>query len=585
MTATQRREYLTRTERMTNKIIRKYQKLIRRDLDAQAMDLIKAVEKGGIRAVNEVDFAGWDQDLAQTYSKMFRESFAVAANATYNTMIRSTKRLAGMGRAEEWSLYVQGWLQEHGLKLVTTITGNSRQLYLDIANKAIQDGIDQGLGAVDIQKLITSRLADQNYTYSAFRALRVARTETIRAANEGHMKGNEALPFMTNKTWIAAHDPRTRRIPEDAFDHWDLDGMVVDSDEPFTSRSKNGTLVEAMMPGDIDAPAGFTINCRCRVAFIPKRDAHGRLIPRPEGHQVPARAAVPAVQLVPTTTTPRPTPSVPVPAPAPAPRVVAPRPAVPRVTPVAVTPVPPPKPPKAPKPLAQPKTPKGQTKTNFLNLAKIDPSDIRITSRKGIRIDIDEFRAVLKRKGITEHQFYSLAGGLPSAKARVTRINVHMDLNGSTMTLELNTNVHQSVRSVDLDNKILHNDYLKVTSKGKGTGIKLFTNLVKAAKDSGFKKMEVYAAGEYGNTVYNGYYTWARFGYDASPGSATVPRLLSRFNRKETSLFELMSTKEGQDFWKRYGQSFGGDFDLSPGSRNLLRLEEYALTRGITVKF
>ena len=320
MTATQRRDYLQRAERMTNKLIRKYQRRIQADLDAQAQDLITAVNQGGAQAVNQVDFGAWDARLMDTYAHLFQESFLVAANATYTSTIREARKRMGMGKAESWTLDVQDWLRQHGLKLVTTITGNSRQLYLDIANQAIQEGIDQGLGASDVQKLITQRLADQNYTYSAHRALRIARTETIRAANEGHMKGAAELPFLVNKTWIAAHDARTRRIPDDAFDHWELDGVVVPEDQPFVSTSRSGATVEAMQPGDIEAPAGFTINCRCRVAFIPRRDAQGRLIPRPAlgAAPAPARPAIPAVQLVPTGQ-PVPVPGPPAPPPPPKP--------------------------------------------------------------------------------------------------------------------------------------------------------------------------------------------------------------------------------------------------------------------------
>jgi len=33
-----------------------------------------------------------------------------------------------------------------------------------------------------------------------------------------------------------------------------------------------------MQPGDITAPADFTINCRCVIGFESQRDANGKLI-------------------------------------------------------------------------------------------------------------------------------------------------------------------------------------------------------------------------------------------------------------------------------------------------------------------
>jgi hypothetical protein len=104
----------------------------------------------------------------------------------------------------------------------------------------------------------------------------------MRGSNIGAMKGAEAHGFQVDKQWISARDSRTRRIPEDEFDHVELDGVVVPFDQPFTSEGKKGEAVVAMQPGDITAPAGFTINCRCTVGFIPKRDANGRLIMKPK---------------------------------------------------------------------------------------------------------------------------------------------------------------------------------------------------------------------------------------------------------------------------------------------------------------
>jgi mRNA-degrading endonuclease toxin of MazEF toxin-antitoxin module len=104
----------------------------------------------------------------------------------------------------------------------------------------------------------------------------------MRASNMGAMKGAEAHGFQVDKQWISARDSRTRRIPDDEFDHVELDGVVVPFDQPFTSTGKKGEAVVAMQPGDISAPAGFTINCRCTVGFLPKRDANGRLIMKPK---------------------------------------------------------------------------------------------------------------------------------------------------------------------------------------------------------------------------------------------------------------------------------------------------------------
>jgi hypothetical protein len=142
----------------------------------------------------------------------------------------------------------------------------------------VTQGIEEGLGVDEIVKLI---LSDENLAYSAMRARRIVRTEVMRSSNIGAMKGAEAHGFYVDKEWISARDKRTRRIPEDEFDHVKMDGVVVPFEEPFTSTGKKGEPVVAMQPGDLSAPAGFTINWRCTIGFIPKRDANGRLLRKP----------------------------------------------------------------------------------------------------------------------------------------------------------------------------------------------------------------------------------------------------------------------------------------------------------------
>jgi hypothetical protein len=282
MNEQERRKYWSKAEKVRLKLERKYTELVEGAFNDQARSLIAAVTSGKLQDPAAVDFQVWDTKLMEIYRQLYTEAFTLAANSTYNSLIKLTRKFTGMGRAETWLLYVQDWLRQHGLQMVVTITGNSRALYLRIANEAIQEGLDQGLSAEDVTKLIVERLQDEGYTYARYRARRIARTETNRATNEGHMQGARALPFEVTKVWISAKDNRTRREPRDEWDHWVLDGAVVDYDIPFKARSRNGQEIEVRMAGDVEAPAGFTINCRCRVAFEGKRDQNGNLIMKPE---------------------------------------------------------------------------------------------------------------------------------------------------------------------------------------------------------------------------------------------------------------------------------------------------------------
>jgi Phage Mu protein F like protein len=278
MTAKQRREYWLKVERMRLKLERKYSVRIGNALRDQISSFRQGYASNAQEAISDMTLQLWNAELLKVINDLYRETWTLFASSTYNTLRRENLKFTGMGVNEVWQQEVREFLARHGLQMVVTISGNSRDLLLKIVNDAIQEGITQGLGAEEVSRLIVDRLGDERYVYTAYRAERIARTETVRAANEGHMSGARQLPFEVKKVWIAAKDSRTRRIPEDQWDHWTLDGAEQELNGTFSAVSKRGVQISVKQPGDAKAPAGFTINCRCRVAFQGKRDSNGRLI-------------------------------------------------------------------------------------------------------------------------------------------------------------------------------------------------------------------------------------------------------------------------------------------------------------------
>jgi hypothetical protein len=300
MNAAQRRTYWTKTERARAKVERKYTVLLRDMFNEQGRSLIIAIDRHGYQAVYTLPVEPWSEELAGIYTALFTEAFTQAASATYNTMSRVAQvkkdvALGGMGRSEQWALFVQDWLRREGLQKITTISGNSKELLIRLANEAIQAGINQGMGGREIAALVKDAIADKWEGYSAYRALRIARTESNTAANLGHMEGAKSLPFYADKVWISAKDSRTRKHADgDNWDHWVMDGQQVAYELPFIATSLMGGTLEVAQPGDPDAPPGFVINCRCRVAFEAKRDKDGRLLMKPKpGQGAPATPRAP----------------------------------------------------------------------------------------------------------------------------------------------------------------------------------------------------------------------------------------------------------------------------------------------------
>lgn len=177
---------------------------------------------------------------------------------------------AGFGYNDQWVQHVLSYLRLNVLNMAQNITETMRADALKILSAGIDEGwsIDQMTKALKDTRLIERR------------ARVIARTETVRAANVGHQIGAQSLPYEMNKKWIAAKDHRTRHS------HMLVNGQTVDELGTFAvpvykGFKPTGTVDQMQAPGDPNASAANTVNCRCRVIFEPKTDEQGRYINRP----------------------------------------------------------------------------------------------------------------------------------------------------------------------------------------------------------------------------------------------------------------------------------------------------------------
>jgi len=214
----------------------------------------------------------WSDELIKIMTELYRETAVVFGNASYRAVRNQSRKAADpFGLNTDFISQIIQFLSLYGFQLVAEMTQTSKKKLTDIITQAVQEG----LSIDEMVRIITS---DDELGYSAMRARRIARTEVMRASNYAALQGANSHNFEVDKVWIAARDSRTRRIPRNTYDHLNMDGQQVPYDQPFTSTGKKGDTVLAAAPGDPNSPAGFTINCRCAIGFVPKRDANGRLI-------------------------------------------------------------------------------------------------------------------------------------------------------------------------------------------------------------------------------------------------------------------------------------------------------------------
>jgi len=287
MNARQRQEYWRKFERMRKQLDAKYLAKTKDSILKQFARFGKDIDEFGIDAAkSRLGLDLWEKELIKVFEELYKESAVMFGNAVFRAVkIEANQKGETFGFNRQWTEDVLNFLMKKGFILVSEITSTTKDRML----KIVEDAIIKGYGYKEIAKLFMQDSDIEGFLtvpdiqgYAEMRAKRIVRTEVMRASNIGAMQGANAHPFEVDKQWISARDNRTRRIPRDEFDHKEMDGQVKPFNEPFTSTGKKGEPVVAMQPGDLSSPPGFTINCRCTVGFIPKRDANGRLIMKPK---------------------------------------------------------------------------------------------------------------------------------------------------------------------------------------------------------------------------------------------------------------------------------------------------------------
>lgn len=166
------------------------------------------------------------------------------------------------------------WIREHvGDRIVSVSETIAKRI-----GRLIEVAAEQGMSIEEMQKYLRERINDPKFT--KYQALRIARTEVGGAANHAAVVAGENSGIVLEKVWISTKDNRTRRKPQDQFDHVHMDGVAVGQFDKFTLRSKGGIVDQIEYPGAPNGSAADVIQCRCTVAYRPMRDADGFVISR-----------------------------------------------------------------------------------------------------------------------------------------------------------------------------------------------------------------------------------------------------------------------------------------------------------------
>jgi hypothetical protein len=199
-----------------------------------------------------------------------------------------------------------------------------------------------------------------------------------------------------------------------------------------------------------------------------------------------------------------------------------------------------------------------------------------------IDYDIKDGHGVLPRYRIDPADVLQLCGGIPSKDV----VFIHMEIISVTdMALNaiIHTDLYHVYRTINFGLKRISNDEMRVYEKEKHLGTNLFLNQVSFARKLGFINLTTTALEWDGHERCDGYYRWARLGYQMTDRNdlEDLRDLMRFFSRTETNLSQLVLTETGYSFWKDQGFTWTGKFDLADDSPCMSHLRQYLTLKQI----
>ena len=244
---------------------------------------------------------------------------------------------------------------------------------------------------------------------------------------------------------------------------------------------------------------------------------------------------------------------------------------------------------------AKPKASKLSGGGDIDNFEDISKPSSNVELRRGSRSALDAVKSeIFNNPNISDDEVFAAFGALSGSKIMIEKRS------GSTVDYDVSIiapyldDVQKRNISKDYDgNIVMYNAYFRVNADYQGTGIgtKSFARQVEFASKLGVNKITTSAAKSILRNAdgslnkqfsYNGYYTWARLGYDARPADRITEARSYYGSSNINSIADLFDIKasggkiSGADWWKNNGVSTRMTFDLTPGSRSRKRLTDYS---------
>jgi hypothetical protein len=242
-------KYRLRSDQTANRVVRKHIAKIIKDIPFANMS--KATYEALI--VSNI--------TREKIAKMYSDLYITVGEPIYNSIDKKLKRVKVFG--DNWFNEIMNlWLQQNAGQNITSVQSTLIQTILD----TISQGYEQNLSTSDIARLL------ERQGFYRYQSLRIARTETTTITNASTIMAGNSSTLELDKVWISAQDGRTRREP---FNHLAMNGVKVPYEEDFNVSGEMLSFPGDQTNGEVRTSAGNVIQCRCKVALVPRLGEDG----------------------------------------------------------------------------------------------------------------------------------------------------------------------------------------------------------------------------------------------------------------------------------------------------------------------
>lgn len=220
--------------------------------------------------VHQIDSQFNEEDLIKSYVRIYTEVGLKHGQRIGKAANMSQKDFNPDFFKEFYQRYITLYLQDSGMARIFDIRNGFITFMADLINKRVATGAfgdvpDPSKVAIWLQQQVRRR------DFYRWQALRIARTESTAASNLGGLNAIKDSGYVMDKIWVSAQDSRTRKNPDDWFDHYHMNGKSVKVGEKFKMGSMKGHIDELEFPGDPKGHPANTINCRCTLIYKPRK--------------------------------------------------------------------------------------------------------------------------------------------------------------------------------------------------------------------------------------------------------------------------------------------------------------------------